>query len=364
MRILPSPERPSEFQEPELFWGAPRATCILSWARLWGLLCTVSWLGLCSSPKSLPPFWEPLPPSPTLRPPAACVTLLKHLFETIFYLKPFWRLQDEVSILCHVKTFAPIALSSHLPGPYTSIFATVPRTSLNSPHPLSSAYAIPSIWIALPCPVYLTAIRSSDLIRISEISLTSSLSNSRPASRARRTERTLALTPVLRATASRVPQFSPAPTDTETPVGADAVVAPVPHRPCAGFTVQHVFVEGVNEQRGISRKDEEDRYFLSSQKSLHEWKVQSTQKPGHSALHGVGRSLQGCPTLPEVSNPSRRHTTRTRGPLSALALLTDEPQDLGEPCPPSSPVSRISFSVSLFVNFPSPICSSLKCKQS
>lgn len=243
-----------------------------------------------------------------------------------------------------------------------AIFATIPRTSLNSPHPLSSAYAVPSIWIVLPCPVYLTAIRSSDLIRISEISLTSSLSHSRPASRVRRIERTLALTLVLRATASHT-QFSPVPTDTETPPGADTVVAPVPHRPGAGFTIQHVFVEGVNEQRGISRKDEEDRYFPFISEITA--RVKGAE---HTEARPFGSSW-GQSVFARLSNPSRSeqaarwHATLTRGPLSGLALLTDEPQDLDEPCPPSSPVSHISFSVLLFVNFPSPICSSLKCKQ-
>lgn len=45
-------------------------------------------------------------------------------------------------------------------------------------------------------------------------------------------------------------------------VGAETTVIPAPHKPCIGLAVQHVFVEGVNEQKkAIPRKTQRKRCF-------------------------------------------------------------------------------------------------------
>ena len=131
-------------------------------------------------------------------------------------------------------------------------------------HPiLSFADTIPSLWYySLLCPIYLTPIPSPGLMRISKTSLTSSLSKSRPASRVRTTECTLAFILVLMPLHHACHNsLLPPPTPRPSRPREDTLVAPVPYRPCARFTIQHVFAEGVNEQRGISRKDKEERCF-------------------------------------------------------------------------------------------------------
>lgn len=123
--------------------------------------------------------WHHLPLSPTHWPSAAYVMLLKHLFKTTFWLKPFfWHPRDEGPTPSHIRlcSYGSFQLPTYIS--HTS-FTTVPRRPLNSPPYLGPLHMQFPVSTALPRHVYMTPPLSSKLDEnLWGISLISSLSDS------------------------------------------------------------------------------------------------------------------------------------------------------------------------------------------
>lgn len=104
----------------------------------------------------------------------------------------------------------------------------------------------------------------------------------------------------------------PPPTLRPSPAREGTRVAPVPYRPCARFTIQHVFAERVNEQRGISRKDKEERCFhLRNHPTNEMCRACRNQAVSSAWAWMVFSRLSSCSRNKEAG---RQHNTPSLGP--------------------------------------------------